>query len=102
MQIHELDLVIPHFAQEVLEHLDRQLLAWAAPIAEAERCEPGVVTDRQRLTVGNAKDGAEPAIGQAALRPSATLKVVISKGHRARPICLHLASSIWSLVGTSL
>ena len=102
MQIHELDLIVPHFTQKVLENPDRELLAGAAPIAEAERGEPGIVADRQWLAVGYAEDSAEPLSVRPAFRPSATLNVVMSKGHRAKPICWHLASSIWALVGTWL
>src|SRR5271166_536299 len=45
VEIDELDLVVPHLAQKVFEHLDRELLARAAPIAETEWGESGVVTN---------------------------------------------------------
>jgi hypothetical protein len=45
------DLVAPHLAEEIPEHVDRQLLAGAAPIAEAEWREPGVIADRIGLSV---------------------------------------------------
>src|SRR4029077_3405277 len=80
MQIHELDLVVPHFTQKVLENLDRELLAGAAPIAEAERGEPGIVADRQWLAVGYAEDSAEPAIGQARLSPIGDIECGNVKG----------------------
>ena len=68
------DLVPPHLAQEVLEDLDRQLLTRAAPIAEAEGREAGVVADRHRLAVGDAEDRAEAAVGQPGLAPVADLE----------------------------
>src|ERR1700674_2175782 len=80
VEIDELDLVVPHLAQKVLEYLDRELLAWAAPIAEAERRKSGIVTDRQWLAVGDAKDGAEPAIGQACLPPVGDIECRNVKG----------------------
>jgi hypothetical protein len=36
IELLELDLVLPDLPQEVLEHLDRELLAGAAAVAEAE------------------------------------------------------------------
>jgi len=42
------DLVAPDLAQEIREHLDRQLLARTAPIAEAERRERGLLHDQAR------------------------------------------------------
>ena len=68
------DLVPPHLAQEVLEDLDRQLLTRAAPIAEAEGREAGVVADRHRLAVGDAEDRAEAAVGQPGLATVAHLE----------------------------
>ena len=46
IELHKLDLVLPHLPEEVLEHLDRELLSWAASIAKAERGEPRIVDDR--------------------------------------------------------
>src|SRR4029077_9845685 len=57
-------LVAPDLAQEVLEYLDGKLLAGTAAIAEAERREPGVVADRQRLAVRHAEHRAERAVRQ--------------------------------------
>ena len=102
VELHELNLVLPHLAQEIFEHLARELFPRTAPIAEAERGEPCVVGDRQGLAVSDAEDGAEAAVGQARLPAVGDIEVVMSKGQRAKPICLHLASSIWSLVGTVL
>ena len=51
MQTAEGYLVAPDLAQEILEHLDGELLTRAAAIPETEWREPGVVADRQRLAV---------------------------------------------------
>ena len=80
MKVHELNLIVPHFAQKVLEHLDRELLAWAASIAETERGEPSIVTDGQWLAIGNAEDGAEPAIGETGFTPVGDIECGDVKG----------------------
>jgi hypothetical protein len=33
IEFHELDLALPHFSEEVVEHLDRESFSRAAPIA---------------------------------------------------------------------
>src|SRR5580693_7444025 len=45
------DLVAPYLAEKIRKHVDRQLLAGATPIAEAEGRESGIVADRRRLPV---------------------------------------------------
>ena len=71
VEIVEDDLVARHFAEKIREHVDRHLLAGAAPIAEAERREAGVVADRRRLPVRHREHGAEAAVGDAGLAPVA-------------------------------
>ena len=58
----ELDPALPNFSQEILEDLDRELLAGTAAIAEAERRKARIVTDRQGLAVDDTKDGPKAAI----------------------------------------
>ena len=58
----ELDPALPNLPQEILEHLDGELLAWAAAIAEAEGCEAGVVADGQRFAVNDTESRAEAAV----------------------------------------
>jgi hypothetical protein len=102
VQAAEGDLVTPDLAQEICEYIDGQLLAGAAPIAEAEWCEAGMVADRQRLAVDDAEYTVPNALlAMAALRPSLTFSVVRSNGDLGKPICLLFASSTWALVGTS-
>src|SRR4029077_20529804 len=67
-------LVAPDLAQEVLEHLDGKLLAGAATIAEAERREPGVIADRQRLAINHAEHRAERAVRQGCIAAIADLQ----------------------------
>ena len=103
VELVELDLALPNLPQEILEDLDRQLLAGAAAIAEAERREARIVANRQRLAVDDAIDGAEAAIVDRGLAAVLSRRTLFARsGHLAKPICSHLASSIWWLVGAVL
>src|SRR5262245_61465963 len=62
VELLELDLVLPDFSQEILEHLDGELLAGAAAVTEPEGREPSVVADRQWPVIDNAVDGAVGAV----------------------------------------
>src|SRR3984885_8120010 len=67
VEIVEDDLVTRHFAEKVGEHVDRHLLTGAAPIAEAERREAGVIADGRRRPTGHREHSAEAAVGKAGL-----------------------------------
>ena len=58
----ELDLVLPHLAQEILKYLDRELLAGTAPVTKTKGRKSCGVADRQRLVVDDAIDGAITAV----------------------------------------
>ena len=62
IELLELDPALPNLPQEILEHLDGELLAWAAAIAEAEGCEAGMVADGQRFAVNDTESRAEAAV----------------------------------------
>ena len=62
IELHKLNLVLPHLAQEVFEDLDGELLARAAAIAESKWSEAGIVAHGHRLPTRNPIDGAKPAI----------------------------------------
>src|SRR3954451_8223391 len=66
-------LVAPDLAQEVFEYLNGELLAGTASIAKTERCEAGIVADRQRLAVGHAEHRAERAVGHGGVAAVADL-----------------------------
>ena len=61
IELLELDPAFPNFPQEILEHLDGELLAGTAAIAEAEGREAGMVVDRQSLAVNDTIRRAEAA-----------------------------------------
>jgi hypothetical protein len=63
----EHDLVAPDLAQKILEHLNRQLLARAPPVAKAEWRESGIIANRMGGSVDHAEHGAEAAIGDVGL-----------------------------------
>ena len=71
MEIVEGDIVAVHLAEKIAEHVDRQLLAGAAPVAEAERRKSRIVAERRRLSVGHREHGAEAAVGDVGLAPVA-------------------------------
>jgi hypothetical protein len=84
---------------EIREDVDRQLLAWTAPIPKAERRLSSIVADRQWLAVDDAVYGAKATVMQRGLSAVLDVECLASNGHRAKPISSHLASLIWWLVG---
>src|SRR5262245_29431371 len=65
----ELNFALPHLPQEILNKIDRDLLAGAAAISEAERRKAGIVADRQRPAFDNAVDGPKAAVVDCRLAP---------------------------------
>jgi hypothetical protein len=56
-------------AQEVLEHVDRELLARASAIPEAERGKAGVVADWHRFVTSRPADRSEGTVVWRCGRP---------------------------------
>ena len=72
IELLELDPALPNLPQKILEHLDGELLAWAAAIAEAEGCEAGMVADGQRFAVNDTESRAEAAVVDGGLSAAMT------------------------------
>lgn len=62
VELLEPDFVLPHLPQEILDDLDRKLLAGTATVSKTEGREAGIVAYGQRLAVDDAVDRAEPTI----------------------------------------
>src|SRR5690349_21273312 len=60
----ELGFALPHFPQEIREHVDRHLLAGATAISKATRGIASVVAHRLRLAVDHAINRAKATIPQ--------------------------------------
>jgi hypothetical protein len=84
-RLHELNLVLPHLAQEIFEHLDGQLLAGAATIAKAERSKAGTVTHGHRLAAGDSIDRAEGVSAERDLASVLDLEFLAIEGHWRSP-----------------
>jgi hypothetical protein len=69
IELAEDDLVAPDLAEKVFEDLNRQLLARAPSVSEAEWCEPRIVTNRQVLAVDDTEDRSKTAIRDVCLAP---------------------------------
>jgi hypothetical protein len=62
VQLSKFNPAAPHFAQEVLEDLNRELLGWTAAVSEAEWRKARMVADRQRLSMHNRINRAKAAV----------------------------------------
>jgi hypothetical protein len=60
----ELDLIRPNFPQKIFEHPDGELLAGTAAVAEAERCEPGLLAYGKRLAINGRRSQTRCWLGR--------------------------------------
>jgi len=100
IELAEDDLVAPDLAEEILEDLNRQLLAWAASVSEAERREAGIVTNRQVLPVDNTENRPETTIGDVCLASILDLEIRDFERASREADLLAFFPVIWALVGT--
>ena len=63
----ELKPLLRNFSDQILEGHDGELFTGAAPVAEPEGREAGVVAHGQRTIVGDGEHGAETAVVQCRL-----------------------------------